>query len=938
MKFSIIIPLEYHRDMAEKCVSAWAQDQTFPRKSFELLLSIPPKFDEAEIARLTKYLAPHDRWIRLPCEHDMALVSQAAHEARGDVLVFTEAHCLPEPDFLEQCVTVLAERSQWAGFSCRSIPLTHNLLSEIEAEMYTADIQRNMQQHPWLKVLDQCLVIRREAYWAVGGVESEFTHFAEWVFAARLYRKGYQMGYDERPAVHHLYIGNLDALKEFTLDFVAGQMRFAQSANHDPCGDLFDEAPEWNQRQSWNPQVAANMTRLLLADWWQTFGAKDKGGMGGRKRWSRWPWRATAGWLMRRMLPLPVVIALLRLRANGQQRLVQWHLWRSNKPDAKAAFLRLMACWAQLGQLEFLSHLPKDYLQDECAKPLPSSEWKPGARELLPLAGLHGLEVADRIGFRWSEPAAMIWLPPLKGDWRIKMEWMDIVSFSHRQAARFYVNEHRIPLERITHRDNLTEFMVSSDGEQALRLSWVCDAFVSGQETRRIGLPLSRVSWSEAVQIETAPTAMVEGTDPTIYFLHVKKCAGTATRLLLTNTFPARAMLNAYNVSFYYSWQLKNQPELQSPYAFATGHFGWELMTQVTNRSWRVVTILRDPLERLLSQFDYLSQHKRLSPEGGFSAWVERDLGADDLMLTFFIPGLIDAPLRGIKPISQALAHHLPTALAKLRACEAVGLQERLDDSLNLICAATGSLPPRQVSHVNVTLRRTPRAELDPQAMKLLAEGLRAERELYAAAQGIFEKQLARLHRQLAEEEGRELDMEGVRDVLRRRYFARRSNEYVQQGVPAEIRWSPDDDFPGYNLHDREQHVGQTLRWTGPEAETFFYFPVIMGSRNTINIGLHSATPLAYVEGTKLFVNEVEVPLEWSITSDGARDGYVLTGEFDSGPPPSDCGLFSEFRLETLMQRGTNEFRELGVALQSIHLERHAEVEIEMMSVAARAN
>ena len=286
--------------------------------------------------------------------------------------------------------------------------------------------------------------------------------------------------------------------------------------------------------------------------------------------------------------------------------------------------------------------------------------------------------------------------------------------------------------------------------------------------------------------------------------------------------------------------------------------------------------------------------------------------------------------MRGVKAIRQMLTDHLPSALANLRTCEVVGLQERFDDSLNLVCAATGSLPPRHVARVNVTLGRTPRAELDEKALNLLAECLSAERKFYVAAQAIFEEQLARLHRQLAEEEGRELDTQGVRDLLRRKYFVRRSHECLRQRIPTEICWSPDSDFPGHNLHDREQHTGQPLRWTGPDAETPFYFPVEANIRTKIEIGLHGASPIAHVEAARLFVNGGEVALSCEYTS----EGYLLTGEFDSSSPPAECGVLSEFTLVTPMQRGTNEFRELGVALHSIHLERHEAVTLSMGAYA----
>jgi hypothetical protein len=108
-------------------------------------------------------LGPHDRLVRLPHRHDMPLMAEAAREAAGELLVFTESHCLPEPDFLAQAETVLSERRDWAGFSGRSIAITHNLLSQIEADMYQQAMSHNLLHHPWLKVLDACFIVRPSA-------------------------------------------------------------------------------------------------------------------------------------------------------------------------------------------------------------------------------------------------------------------------------------------------------------------------------------------------------------------------------------------------------------------------------------------------------------------------------------------------------------------------------------------------------------------------------------------------------------------------------------------------------------------------------------------------------------------------------------------------------------------------------------------------------
>jgi hypothetical protein len=118
------------------------------------------------------------------------------------------------------------------------------------------------------------------------------------------------------------------------------------------------------------------------------------------------------------------------------------------------------------------------------------------------------------------------------------------------------------------------------------------------------------------------------------------------------------------------------------------------------------------------------------------------------------------------------------------------------------------------------------------------------------------------------------------------------------------------------NLHDREQHGGRTLRWTGPSRETVFYFPIDLARRAGVALRLHLATPAPHAAGSRLFVNGQEVPLR----CEHSAAGFALTGQFDPGQPPEECGALSEFKLVSPTQRGASEFRELGVALQRIHV------------------
>lgn len=915
MRFSIIIPLEFHRGLSERCIGAWATSQTYPRDQFEILIAAPDTHDPAELRALHELLGSHDRMLRLAWHHDMPLVAEAARQARGEILVFTEAHCLPRPDFLEQSAAIVAENPDWAGFSGRSIPLTHNLLSEIEAEMYDQHITENMRKHPWLKVLDQCFIVRRAAYESSGGVEPQFGHFAEWILAARLHRQGLKVGFNPRAAVEHYYAGDLDELEEFTLDFAAGQMRFAQQAGTDACGDLFEEVREWSNRHRWNPTVAAAFNRLLRRDL-LTFPKRERAkDRLVPERAAGWPWAVAWTWLGRQCIPQSARIALQRLHNRRLRATVTRHLRSGSREPAKAAFLQLIEGWVREGRLQFLA---KEERQQAAAELTPSafcSEWLPGRFEAVPTCGFHAIERWNRIPFRWSEPATMIWLPPLVGNWKITIESPAILPVSHRQAARFYLNERPVATTRIAHRDNETVIEYSGSCSEGLRLSWTCAAFAAPADDRPLGLPISRVSWMKVEKREPEPVRSQEPVS-TCYFLHVPKCAGTTTRLVLTNQFAASEVLAACDTSFYYARQLSNHPEIQTPYRFASGHFGWDLPTRVRDRRWQIITVLREPVERLLSVYDYQRQQGRLDASLELAEWVERGLVVADLMLGHFVPGGDQIAALGVEAVNEALRPHLSAAIENLHSCEIVGLQEQMDDTMNLMCAATGSLPPPHVPRVNTTLHRTCRTEIDGRTLHLLDTQLRDERELYFAGQRLFHQQLLLLREELTKEQGQELDTSGIRHLLRRRYFARRSREIVERGFDREIHWSPADPFEGHNLHDREQHGGQKLRWTGPGRETHFYLPMEPDRPGEIELWLHPATPAAHAEGSRLFVNSREVPLRCEATD----AGYALMGSFVPGQPPAECGLLSEFKLVSPTVRGANEFRELGVALQAIHV------------------
>jgi hypothetical protein len=190
-RFSIIIPLEVHRGQAEACLYRWAHEQTYPRGQYEILaLGCRDSLSQDALSILKSRLGSSDRLLLFDEPHDMALCAYGAQQAKGDVLFFTASHCLPEPNILSMADETLRAHPEWAGFSCRSLRITPNSLSIVEADMYEADIRDGMEQHPRRKILDQCFVVRAESYHSAGGFRPEFGHFAEWQLAAQMHQMG----------------------------------------------------------------------------------------------------------------------------------------------------------------------------------------------------------------------------------------------------------------------------------------------------------------------------------------------------------------------------------------------------------------------------------------------------------------------------------------------------------------------------------------------------------------------------------------------------------------------------------------------------------------------------------------------------------------------------------------------------------------------------
>ena len=504
LRFSVIIPLEDHRGHAVRCVRGWAQDQLFPREQFEIVIGSPAGHPTAELNEIRSLLGPQDRVLELDRHHDMALCAKAAASTKGEVLFFTESHCMPEPGTLAIADAVTRANPQWAGFSGRSIPITRNLLSELEAELYGPDIEFGMREHPWRKVLDQCFVVHRSPYFEAGGFDPAFGHFAEWLLAARLYALDLKIGYAPTVRIHHLYIGDFREWHRFTADFLQGQMAYLALEPRDPLTTMFDEVGEWSRRHMLRRSVARRVCRMMLRDLRRSI---EVGGDDSERRGLSslrdWHWRLLRSWLVRAAAGHSRVLMRAQRRRLTTRVALQVDLLTRNRARAG---VHLRSCFDAIATVErnrFLRTWARNFERDRASRPplddvVDFGLWGPEQLGEALGVGFHPAEAAGAEAIRWSEPAAYVELPVTAGRYVITLNLRFPPLETVPPRPHFYLDERPIPAGNVSIQRDFVELRVDVRGSSSPpRLGWVCAPYRADQHSDRLlGLPVVSLAWA----------------------------------------------------------------------------------------------------------------------------------------------------------------------------------------------------------------------------------------------------------------------------------------------------------------------------------------------------------------------------------------------------------------------------------------------------------
>jgi hypothetical protein len=488
LRVSVIISLADNHGLAYECVRAWATNQTFARDQYQLV--VVGASGQRLPQGMKDLLITSDLYVE---GEEPELYSQfhaGALRATGELLFFSESHCLPAPDCLAEMVAYLETHEECTA-RCRTTVAPSVALSRLkvlEQGVFEHDIEAGLSTG-WNRVLSHGFAITRETYLSTGGFDDvNYGAFTPWAFGIVLAEAGHSIGYAERSVVYHDYRGDWRALDFLIEDFVRGESAFMARHGSEICDRYLPDREEWSKARASQSGARHRLGQALVADIaWQTGH--------GRMRRALHGCSALFG-LTRESLKPRVMEARAGMRRMFARALVEL---RRRDDRAAPAFRRYCDAVADGARFSALrlgirARQPEPPCLDFEADQLPSER----------ALGFHALEQWGGHAFRWSAPVAMLRPGLLTGSYVVSIPLLPGKRIlSPADVSIYYAGRRLVPAPDSTS-TTLTYALEVGPGEAGEGLVLLCSPLPGSSragERRALGLPLRSIRFTPLEEV-----------------------------------------------------------------------------------------------------------------------------------------------------------------------------------------------------------------------------------------------------------------------------------------------------------------------------------------------------------------------------------------------------------------------------------------------------
>lgn len=375
------------------------------------------------------------------------------------------------------------------------------------------------------------------------------------------------------------------------------------------------------------------------------------------------------------------------------------------------------------------------------------------------------------------------------------------------------------------------------------------------------------------------------GPSDKLVFLHIPKTAGTTLATILQNQFAV-----SETCPVYYSGALVDIPRAEfARYRYIRGHFYFDVIQRLIPLLRATVTMLRDPVERYISDFAHFkrSEEPLPSPVDMIEREKIRAMSLEEFVdninlcqnrrmrnlqsrligarLEFETSEQLQAAINTESGVGQV---DINIAKQRLDHFAVVGLAERFQESLFLLAYAFGWPPVVRYRRWNVATNRPQRERIPATTLNQIAECNSLDFELYDHAQQVFESRFVQMTQELLEQYGtREhahvklpLAHEIMIDLIEKHYERR----YAETHTPIRaLRLNFDQAMPGRGWHLAEHEAPHgAYRWSGPDTVSTLDFPLTGEGDLTVAFRILMALSPDVLESLTLAVNDHSIPLD----------------------------------------------------------------------------
>ena len=417
----MVLPLADHRGFARASVAAWA-GQTLAADRFEIVAVTPgshPRVDR-QVRRL---LRPRDRLLVVRGAPEIELYQAGALAAAGEVLLFTESHCLPEPDTAEAVCRFFSAPDAAAG-SLRTVHIPRGRLARLEELMGRHEEARRTAAGRWADVSLRGFALRTDIFRRLGGFRPELERFAETALALELERGGFWIQDIPDAVVSHADCARVGELEPALLALGRGRRTFLEKGPREVT-ERFLGQPDWIEHAALEGRAARALCRVIARSLLTSNGDGNGRALA----------RSLAGLAPAALGGARGAIFAARARARLS-------LLRCLQPggEAETHFPRFAVAWRTLvrcGEMERLTRraLPPPSPPDD--PPL----FAPGEMDDVHFLGFHAREADTRGSFRWSSTAGLVRLHLRSGDYQVRLT---ASSPPGERSVRLFFNGRRV--------------------------------------------------------------------------------------------------------------------------------------------------------------------------------------------------------------------------------------------------------------------------------------------------------------------------------------------------------------------------------------------------------------------------------------------------------------------------------------------------------------